>query len=186
MTNVQFPSIEDYNDVAIKNLYKLETENGKTHDEVMEIIWKRGRDNSRTPMQWNNETNAGFTTGIPWLKVNPNYTNINVQDAIKDPKSIYHYYKKLIQLRKDNPTLVYGAYDIMLETHKQIYAYTRTWENEIILVLTNISAKEAIFTLPKYIRYTSVDLLLSNYEPKNEDIQQVLLQPYEARVYKIR
>lgn len=187
MTNVQFSSIEDYNDVAIKNLYKLETKNGKTHDEVMEIIWKRGRDNSRTPMQWNNEPNAGFTTGNPWLKVNPNYTDINVHEAIKDPNSIYHYYKKLIQLRKDNPTLVYGAYDIMIETHKEIYAYTRTLENETILVLSNISAKEATFSLPKYVRYTSTELLLSNYDSKTDPgIQHLVLKPYEARVYVLK
>jgi alpha-glucosidase len=185
MTNVQFQSIEDYNDVAIKNLYRIEKENGKTHDEIMEIIWKRGRDNSRTPMQWNEELNAGFTTGTPWLKVNPNYSDINVQAELDDPDSVYHYYKKLIQLRKENETLIYGAYDIMLEAHKQIYAYTRTWENDMILVLTNLSGKEADFSLPKYVRYSSAELLFGNYESNDEDIQRVQLKPYEARVYRL-
>lgn len=185
MTNVQFDSIEDYNDVAIKNLYKFELENGKTHDEVMEIIWKRGRDNSRTPMQWNDEPNGGFTTGTPWLKVNPNYKEINVQSALENPASIYHYYKNLIQLRKDNPTLIYGAYDVLLEEDTQIYAYTRTWKNETILILTNISDQEASFILPADVAYTSAELLMSNYDAKDTDIQNVLLKPYEARVYRL-
>lgn len=185
MTNVQFHSIEDYNDVAIKNLYKFELENGKTHDEVMEIIWKRGRDNSRTPMQWNTEPNGGFTTGTPWLKVNPNYKEINVQSALENPSSIYHYYKKLIQLRKDNPTLVYGAYDVLLEEDTQIYAYTRTWENETILILTNISDQEASFTLPADVTYTTAELLISNYDAEDTDVQSVLLKPYETSVYRL-
>jgi alpha-glucosidase len=185
MTNVQFHSIEDYNDVAIKNLYKFELENGKTHDEVMEIIWKRGRDNSRTPMQWNAEPNGGFTTGTPWLKVNPNYQEINVQSARENPASIYHYYKNLIQLRKNNPALIYGAYDVLLEEDTQIYAYTRTWKNETILILTNISDQEACFILPANIAYTSAELLMSNHDTENTDIQNVLLQPYEARVYRL-
>ncbi|HZG77671.1 MAG TPA: alpha-glucosidase, partial [Paenibacillus sp.] len=100
MTNVRFASIDDYNDVAIKNLYRIERANGKSHEEIMRVIWKNGRDNSRTPMQWSDEANAGFTTGTPWLKVNPNYPEINVRAELADPNSIYHYYRKLIELRK--------------------------------------------------------------------------------------
>src|SRR5690625_4667190 len=106
MTNVQFDSIDDYNDVAIKNLYKEELKAGKSHEEVMKIIWKNGRDNSRTPMQWNANQYAGFTTGTPWLKVNPNFTEINVERELANPDSIYHYYKKLIDLRRNNDTLI--------------------------------------------------------------------------------
>ncbi|WP_304653942.1 alpha-glucosidase [Domibacillus sp. PGB-M46] len=187
MTNVQFESIEDYNDIAIKNLYELETENGKTHDEIMETIWRSGRDNSRTPMQWNQEWNAGFTTGSPWLKVNPNYKQINVENALKDPDSLYFYYKKLIQMRKENPTLIYGTYDILLEKHKQIYAYTRTLKDETILVLTNLSDREACFDLPGNLTYSSKELLISNYDSKqSEDIQKAMLKPYESRVYKLK
>ncbi|QNF27296.1 glycoside hydrolase family 13 protein [Metabacillus sp. KUDC1714] len=186
MTNVQFESIEDYNDIAIKNLYELEKENGKTHDEIMEIIWKRGRDNSRTPMQWSQEWNAGFTTGTPWLKLNPNYKQINVENALNDPDSLYFYYKKLIQMRKDNPTLIYGTYDILLAKHEQIYAYTRTLKDETILILTNLSDKEARFDLPEDLTYNSKELLISNYNSnQSKDIQKTILKPFEARVYKL-
>src|SRR5690625_632982 len=105
MTNVQFESIDDYDDVAVKNLYKNEREAGKTHEEIMEIIWKNARDKSRTPMQWNATEKAGFTTGTPWMKVNPNYEEINVEAERADPNSILNYYKELIRLREDNDTL---------------------------------------------------------------------------------
>ncbi len=187
MTNVQFPSIEDYNDVAIKNLYKFEIENGKSHDEVMEIIWKTGRDNSRTPMQWSNDFNAGFTTGKPWMKVNQNFRYINVDLALEDPKSIYHYYKKLIHLRKTNKVLVYGSYDLILEKHDQIYAYTRTLKNEKILIMTNLFPQETKFVLPADLAVESTELLISNYEIKNgDDIKKITLSPYEARVYRLK
>lgn len=187
MTNVQFPSIEDYNDVAIKNLYKFEIENGKSHDEVMEIIWKTGRDNSRTPMQWSNDFNAGFTTGKPWMKVNQNFRYINVDLALEDPKSIYHYYKKLIHLRKTNKVLVYGSYELILEKHDQIYAYTRTLKNEKILIMTNLFPQETKFVLPADLAVESTELLISNYEIKNgDDIKKITLSPYEARVYRLK
>lgn len=187
MTNVQFPSIEDYNDVAIKNLYRIEKENGKLHEEIMEIIWMSGRDNSRTPMQWSKEPNAGFSNGIPWLKVNPNYVQINVEQAIDDRKSIYHYYKKLIKLRKVNEVFVYGSYDLILKNHEQIYAYTRTFENEKILVMTNLFPQEAGFILPVNLPFKSPELLISNYEVNEEEaIQNINLRPYEARVYRLK
>jgi oligo-1,6-glucosidase/alpha-glucosidase len=187
MTNVQFPFIEDYNDVAIKNLYRIEKENGKIHEEIMEIIWMSGRDNSRTPMQWSDELNAGFSNGKPWLKVNPNFSQINVDQAIKDPKSIYYYYKKLINLRKANQVLIYGSYDLILEKHEQIYAYTRTFKNEKILVMTNLFAQEAEFILPINMTVESTELLISNYEVNpDEEIQKINLRPYEARVYRLK
>jgi alpha-glucosidase len=187
MTNVKFDSIDDYNDVAIKNLYRTELEDGKSHEEVMKVIWKNGRDNSRTPMQWNNEENAGFTKGKPWLKLNPNYTKINVEQAMQDEQSIYHYYKKLIQLRKENEVLIYGDYDLILEDHEKIYAYTRNLDNETVLVMTNLFAEEAEFTLPKSLKEKSSELVLSNYEVNlEEDINEVTLKPYEARVYKLK
>ncbi|MFZ3576842.1 glycoside hydrolase family 13 protein [Virgibacillus sp. DJP39] len=182
MTNVQFDSIDDYNDVAIKNLYRNERDEGKTHEEVMEVIWKNGRDNSRTPMQWNNGENAGFTKGKPWLKVNPNYTTINVEQSMKDTDSIYHYYKQLIDLRKKEDVLVYGSYHLILENHDSIYAYTRTLEDETMLVLANLFNKEAEFDLPKNLKSKSKKLCVSNYDL---DQNEFTLKPYEARVYKL-
>lgn len=186
MTNVQFDSIEDYNDVAIKNLYRLERENGKSHDEIMQIIWKNGRDNSRTPMQWSDMENAGFTSGRPWLRVNPNYKEINVQKAMQDSDSIYHYYKKLIRLRAEHPVAIYGTYDLILAKHKQIYAYTRTKGDEKLLVISNLFADTAAFNLPRTIKYASWELLVANYEvDPAERIRKITLRPYESRVYRL-
>ncbi|MNU56814.1 Oligo-1,6-glucosidase [compost metagenome] len=184
MTNVQFESIEDYNDVAIKNLYQLEREAGKSHEEIMQVIWKNGRDNSRTPMQWNDEANAGFTTGTSWLKINPNYRTINVEQQIQDPNSIYHHYKKLIALRAANPVIVYGTYDLVPQQDPNLYAYSRTLGNEKLLVISNLSAQEALFDCPIGWEYESAELLIHNYEADpSESIQTLALKPYESRVY---
>jgi alpha-glucosidase len=182
MTNVQFPSIDDYDDVGMRNFYFNELEKGTPVKEIMEVIWKTGRDNSRTPMQWTTEKNAGFSTGNPWMKVNPNYTEINVEAEMKNPDSIYHYYKKLIQLRKEYHVLVYGSYDIIMEDHEQIYAYTRRQGDELILVLSNLFANETNFTLPEGLISLNKELLLSNYDNNDEKV----LKPFEARVYKVK
>ncbi|WP_084781640.1 glycoside hydrolase family 13 protein [Paenibacillus sp. D9] len=186
MTNVQFPSIDDYNDVAIKNLYRFETENGMSHDEIMRIIWKTGRDNSRTPMQWSREENGGFTAGTPWLKVNPNYSEINVEQAMEDPDSIYHHYKRLIRLRAENLAAVYGTYDLILADHPQIYAYTRTYGDEKLLVLCNLFPVEATAQLSEEYAFRPSELLLANYlTDAEENIAEIALKPYESRVYKL-
>ncbi|WP_138494850.1 glycoside hydrolase family 13 protein [Paenibacillus pinistramenti] len=186
MTNVQFNDIEDYNDVAIKNLYRIETQNGKTHDEVMQIIWKNGRDNSRTPMQWNSRDNAGFTTGKPWLKINPNYTDINVEQQMLDPDSIYHFYKSLIKLRNDYEAAVYGTYDLILPEHEQVYAYTRTLGNEKLLVISNLTAEKAKITLPESLEYTAAGLLLHNSFSEVVGLEaEMELGPFESRVYHL-
>lgn len=182
MTNVQFPSINDYNDVEAKNLYRNKRKEGMSDQEIMEIIWKTGRDNSRTPMQWNAEKNAGFTTGRPWLKVNPNYKEINVELALRDENSIYHYYKKLIEIRKKYQALIYGSYDLILENHNEIFAYTRKLEDEQVLVLTNLFANNATFNLPASLKSKKKKLLLSNY---HHDLKPLELRPYEARVYLV-
>lgn len=184
MTNAQFDSINDYNDVAIKNLYKEEQDNGKSHQEIMEIIWENGRDNSRTPMQWNDKENAGFTSGKPWLKVNPNYWKINVDNALSDPESIYHYFRKLIRIRKENPVLIYGSYDLVLKDHDHIYAYTRTLKDDKVLVITNLFEEEAEFCLPKNLKGKTGKLFISNYKvDPDEGLERFTLNPYEARVY---
>ncbi|MBZ5753634.1 glycoside hydrolase family 13 protein [Metabacillus rhizolycopersici] len=186
MTNVQFHSIEDYRDVSSKNLYQSEKEAGKTHQEIMEIIWKNGRDNSRTPMQWNNGENAGFTTGTPWIKTNPNYEDINVADSLQDPLSVYAYYKKLINLRKQYDVLVYGHYNLILPEHDKIYAYTRSQDDDMMLVITNLFSEEARFTMPSELKDLSYELCLSNYDVDlMENVSEFKLRPYEARVYKL-
>ena len=186
MTNVQFPAIDDYKDVAIKNLYKEEKEKGKTHQEIMDIIWKNGRDNARTPMQWMNKENGGFTTGTPWIKLNSNYQRINVSEQIQNPFSIYHYYRKLIQLRKKYPVLVYGNYDLILAESDQMYAYTRTLENEKFMIMTNLFNVNAICSFPQELKKNDMTLMISNYEVnQNEDLERLTFRPFEARVYRL-
>jgi glycosidase len=186
MTNVKFDSIEDYNDVAIKNKYRNGIAEGKSHEQLMKYIWKNGRDNSRTPMQWNSSENAGFTTGNPWLKVNPNYKRINVEQAKKDKDSIYHYYKNLIKLRSSNEVLIYGSYELIAEDHEEVYAYTRSLGQEKVLIITNLFPEETELELPASLSAKERKLLLSNYNGSDrKETDKVFLGPYEARVYSL-
>ncbi|WP_394219567.1 alpha-glucosidase [Halobacillus trueperi] len=180
MTNVQFPSIEDYDDVAIKSFYKKETERGVPHEEVMSVIWRTGRDNSRTPMQWSAEDEAGFTTGHPWLKVNPNFREINVAAEQNNRDSIFHYYRKMIQIRKQEKVLIYGDYKPFLEEHDQIFSYIRSGEEGKYLIIANLSSERALFNWSGESALNQV--LLCNYAGP---LESSLLQPFEARVYKI-
>ncbi|MCA1063455.1 alpha-glucosidase [Rossellomorea sp. AcN35-11] len=185
MTNVQFPSIEDYDDVAVKNLYRLKREEGVSHKEIMEIIWASSRDNSRTPMQWSDAENSGFTNGTPWMKVNPNYKTINVKAQENDENSILNFYKKMIQLKKDENVFTYGIYDLLLEKDKQIYAYTRTGDDQSMIVITNLSTKEAVCDLDE-LTVSSQNLLLNNYVvDSHKEVSTFTLKPYEARVYRL-
>ena len=185
MTNVQFPRIEDYDDVAIKNLYRQKIEEGVPHQEMMEIIWASCRDNSRTPMQWNNDENAGFTTGTPWFGMNPNYKEINVEAQQTDENSILNFYKKMIELKKEHEVFTYGTYDLLLEDHPQIYAYTRTLHDEKVVVISNISKSEAVYDEAAF-KLKCNRLLLNNYEVEEHDaVTTITLKPYETRIYRI-
>jgi oligo-1,6-glucosidase len=188
MTNVKF-DISEYNDLEIHNIYREKVlEGGENHDKVMESIYIKGRDNARTPMQWDDSENAGFTTGMPWLKVNPNYKEINAKKSLENSNSIFHYYRNLIKLRKEYKVIVYGDYNLILEEHDQIYAYTRVLDNETLLVITNFSSETPEFQLPGHIQYNSKHLLISNYEvdENNDNISSIFLKPYEARVYLLK
>ncbi len=185
MTNVQFDSIEDYDDVADKNRYRIKREEGVSHEDIMSVIWASSRDNSRTPMQWNSDENAGFTTGIPWMKVNPNFAEINVEKQEQDEHSILSFYKKMIALKKKNEVFTYGMYDLILENDKQIYAYTRTLGEEKVVVITNLSKTEAKFEAE--LKLNANELLLANKEVvHHDDVTSMTLQPYEARVYRVK
>ncbi|MDU1846545.1 MAG: alpha-glucosidase [Niallia nealsonii] len=187
MTNVQFASIEDYRDIEILQFYQEQLAEGIPVEKMMESIYAKGRDNSRTPMQWDNTENAGFTTGTPWIKVNPNYKNINVQDAISDPDSVYHYYRKLISLRKKHEVIVYGRYDLLLENHSEIFAYKRSLNEETLLVLCNFSEKELEINLLRELANHSSEILISNYEDDEKELNGAkMLRPYEARVYLLK
>ncbi|WP_026689140.1 glycoside hydrolase family 13 protein [Alteribacter aurantiacus] len=187
MTNVRFESIDDYEDIETLNMYKEKREQGVPHKTIMEGIYVKGRDNARTPVQWNSDKHAGFTTGTPWLKVNPNYTKINAEQAVNDPNSTYHYYKKLIELRHNNEIIVYGGYDLLAEKDQHIFAYERTLDEERLLVVCNFYEDAATFDVPKNYQDQSGELLISNYD--NETSRElpiaIHLRPYEAIVYKV-
>ncbi|WP_222592472.1 alpha-amylase family glycosyl hydrolase [Alkalibacterium kapii] len=183
MTNIRLDSIDDYNDVSMKNRYKTELEDGKTHEELMSSIWKNARDNARTPMQWSDAPQAGFTTGTPWFSVNANYPDINVKQAVKDPESIYHYYKKMIEIRKNTPALIFGSYELLAEEHPQVYSYLRLYEGERYVVIVNPFNAPTEIDLGKGIKVD--ELLLSNYSIQGEMSSIMQLESYEARVYKL-
>ncbi|MFW2503548.1 glycoside hydrolase family 13 protein [Clostridium diolis] len=185
MTNVRFEELEDYKDIETLNMYNERKKQGYTHEDIMLSIYTKGRDNARTPMQWDDSQNAGFTSGQPWLKVNPNYKEINVKSQLKDENSIFSYYKKLIKIRKTNPVVVHGKYELILEENKEIFAYTRTLENEMLLVICNFTGNETEFVLERKFEFKSKELLISNYNVnENDPIDSIELKPYEARIYK--
>lgn len=187
MTNVKFNHIEDYNDVATKNLYRFKREEGMSHKEVMEIIWASSRDNSRTPMQWSSEANAGFTTGTPWIGINENYKEINVAAQQENNRSVLQFYKNMIRLKKANEVFTYGTYNLILDDHPQIYAYTRTTEDDQVVVFANLSETMATWEEQLAFHVQSNDLLLANYEVEDHDSVNIFtLKPYEARVYRIK
>ncbi|MCR8660191.1 glycoside hydrolase family 13 protein [Paenibacillus endoradicis] len=184
MTNAKFDSIDDYNDVSAKNAYRIGIESGKTHEEIMTPIWVNGRDNSRTPMQWNAQEGAGFTTGKSWMKLNPNYKSINVEQSIQDSNSIYNYYKKMIQLRKQDELLVYGRYELLLPENEQVYVYTREFNGEKAIVIVNMFDKEANISLPEELDENQYDLILTNAVNEEKFAMSMSLKPFEARVYR--
>ncbi|WP_160689686.1 alpha-glucosidase [Clostridium sp. C2-6-12] len=186
MTNIKFDDLSDYKDIESLNMYKERIEQGYKHDDIMESIYTKGRDNARTPIQWDDSENAGFTTGEPWIKVNPNYKEINAKVQINDEKSIFNYYKNLIKIRKANPIVVYGKYELILENHNEIFAYTRSLDKEKLLVICNFTSSNSKFVLEDKIEFKTKELLISNYEiNEDESINNIELKPYEARMYKL-
>jgi len=186
MTNVAFDNIKDYRDIETLNFYRRMTKKGLPKEKIMEAIHRISRDNARTPMQWNESPYAGFTTGTPWIKVNPNYPEINVAHNLKDSNSIFHYYQKIIQIRKENLIMIYGDYQLILEDDEHIYSYLRTLNKDRLLIILNFFSSQTIFNLPAHINYQEKELLISNYDvEEKEDIKSIYLRPYEARVYKL-
>ncbi|WP_163876978.1 glycoside hydrolase family 13 protein [Paenibacillus favisporus] len=184
MTNIQFNSIEDYRDIEILNMYEERVTQGNADPgTIMEAIHVKGRDNARTPMQWNAGPNAGFTTGMPWIRINPNYKEINAEASMSDPDSIFRYYQRLIALRKQNPVMVYGDYQLLLQDHEQIYAYTRTLGEVIWLIALNFSESAAILELDERYSGMKRELIIGNYPEDGMETER--LRPYEARVYRM-
>ena len=180
MTNAPFTSIEDFPDIETQNIYKERLRAGFSEEETMCAIRKKARDNARTPMQWNAEKNAGFTTGTPWYQVNPNYTEINAEDATSREDSVFYYYQKLIRLRREHEIMAYGIYDLLLPEDEHLYIYTKTLENEKWLILCNFHEKERVITSMRMGR-----VILSNYADTPQLEELCLLRPYEAVIYQI-
>ncbi|MFA9560245.1 alpha-glucosidase [Evansella sp. AB-rgal1] len=188
MTNVYFDTIDNYRDIETQNAYEdyVKTEI-LTHTEFMRAVHERGRDNARTPVQWDDSQHGGFTKGTPWIPVNPNYKTINAEKVLEDKDSIFYYYQKLIKLRKKYDVFVYGTYNILLEESEEIYAYTRTLGDETLLVMCNFTEGNTVFTLQENIPFASKELLISNYDVEtDQSFSKMEIKPYEARVYLLK
>ena len=176
MTNADYKDLSEYKDIETHNIYKLGRKLGMSHRRMMNKIKLMSRDNARTPMQWNDGQNAGFSNGNPWLKVNSNYKEINVEKELKDKKSVLNFYKQIISLRKKYEVIVYGDYTDIEYKNKVLYAYKRKFNNQEIYVLCNFSNKE--YQIKDY-DFLNFEIILKNYEETSKQI----LKPYEARVY---
>lgn len=184
MTNPYFDDIEKYRDVESYNIYKIKEKEGLKKEKILEILMQKSRDNSRTPMQWDDSENAGFTTGKPWIGIPENYKEINAKAAVEDKNSIFYHYQKLIKLRKSEELFVIGKYeDIDLE-NKSVYAYKRVGENGELVVISNFYENEVKFDI-NGLEIEKCKVLLSNYKenPKVEG-NEIVLKPYESIIFK--
>lgn len=186
MTNCPFGSIENYRDLESINAYHELTEAGlRQPEELLECIAYKSRDNARTPMQWNSSKNGGFTEGTPWIMVNPNYKEINAEQEMADPDSVFHYYQHLIALRRSSSwsdIIVYGHYELLAPENPQVFAYTREYEGRKLLVICNLSSEKVSFEIPDSVSWTQADRLIGNYEHQ-ELARKTELRPWEAEVW---
>ncbi|MEH7108490.1 glycoside hydrolase family 13 protein [Bacillus sp. JJ1764] len=181
MTNVKWESLDDYRDIETINMYHERKELGYSHEEIMTSIYAKGRDNARTPMQWDDTEHAGFTNGTPWIKVNPRYNEINVKSTLEDPQSIFYYYQKLISLRKELEIITEGDFHLLMRDHPSLFAYERNWKEESLIVLCNFSGEEIVLDNSNLLsRISDYRTLIANYEQR----EMKKLRPYEAIVLK--
>ena len=185
MTNVAFDNLDQYKDIETHNFYKVKTESGVTHEHMMDAIHENSRDNARTPMHWNNQTNAGFSEGTPWIELNPNYPEINVESALADPSSIFYHYKTLIELRKAHPAIVYGSFIPVFEEHDKVFAYVRELNGEQLFVVCNFSGDSLTLDVPEQYRTQTATCLINNYGEVSSLDTQLNLAPYEAFALKL-
>ncbi len=181
MTNCPISTIDEVDDIESINMYNERLDQGYTKEAIIESINAKGRDNARTPVQWDNSANAGFTTGTPWLHVNPNYPEINVKQSLADEDSVFYTYKKLIELRKEHAIVVWGEYELIEETEEEVFAYYREFSGEKWLVVANFSESKQTFTLEEEIG----EVLVHNYHTSLPKSGEVSLKPYEAFATKI-
>ncbi|GAB3235013.1 alpha-glucosidase [Algoriphagus aestuariicola] len=183
MTNIDMPTIEEYVDVEALGKYQTAKASGQDLEEFMRILNYSSRENGRTPMQWDSTPQAGFTTGTPWMKVNENYVEINVAAQEEDPNSILNHFRKMVQVRKENPALVYGKYELVQKEHPEIYAFTRTGEGQNLMVVLNFSQNPSsieLETLP-----TDASVIINNYSTLDVNGNTLNLKPYQALIFSV-
>ncbi|WP_394247946.1 alpha,alpha-phosphotrehalase [Vibrio profundi] len=188
MTNPGYTRIEQYQDVESTNMYQLMVnEQGLEHEDMMEILAQKSRDNSRTPMQWNDQLNAGFSKGKPWLDVAENYTEINAEQAVQDEDSVFNFYKRLIELRKEVAVITDGDYTDLLPEHSSIFAYSRKNASQTLLCINNYYAEDTECVLPECYEMAKAKTLLSNYQGSSAIAasSHQVLRPYETRILLI-
>lgn len=186
MTNIKFDDISDYRDIETLNMYKERMEQGYEVEDIMKSIYIKSRDNGRTPMQWTSGKNGGFTTGNPWLGVNPNYRDINVESELADENSVLHHYKKLISLRKEEKAFVYGDFRPILVDDKEIVAYYRVYGKDKFLVICNFYGRDRIIEIADFDgTNVKVTEIISNYCDSSTELGKLKLRPYESVIYKI-
>ena len=184
MTNVAWPHIDAYQDIETRNMYaQAVSQKGMSHQEVMQSIHAKGRDNARTPMQWSAAHQAGFTTGTPWLALNDNFAQVNAQQARADTDSIFHYYRQLIALRQAWPVMVEGRYDLLLPKHPALFVYTRQWHDVTWLVMCNFSAQFQGLPLKQLPDFSKARPLIGNLPKEEWALAADTLAAWEARVY---
>ncbi|MCF0145281.1 MAG: alpha-glucosidase [Eubacterium sp.] len=187
MTNYPFTSIDEFRDVeSLHAMQELVEKKVLTEEEIFESVCYKGRDNSRTPMQWDDSSEAGFTTGTPWINVNPNYKEINAKEQVGREDSVFHYYQKLIRLRREHEIIVYGSYRLLLPESRDVYAYERSLKDEVLLVVCNFTDRDITFDVEDGSALAEAGkgvMLISNYGRETLE-KQITLKPYEAFVWK--
>jgi oligo-1,6-glucosidase len=182
MTNAPFASIEDFRDIESRNHYAEAVAAGHEPDAVLTALRAMSRDNARTPVQWDSSAHAGFTSGAPWLPVNPNHVEVNAEAALADPDSVLHHYRRLIELRHTEPVVAFGTFTMLLPDDERVYAFTRRLDDVELLVLGNFSGETVPLDLPEADAWAAAELLLGNYPaPETPDLT---LRPWEARVLR--
>jgi oligo-1,6-glucosidase len=184
MTNAPFASIDDFHDIESRNHYAEAVATGDPAEHVLGTLRAMSRDNARTPMQWDDSEHAGFTTGTPWMPVNPNHREINARAAMADPDSVFHHYRRLIQLRHAEPTVAFGAFRMLLADHEHVYAFTRRHGGTELLVLGNFSGETLTVELPD--GWAGAELVLGNVAAPEPVGARLTLQPWEGRVHRRR
>jgi trehalose-6-phosphate hydrolase len=180
MTNPHFRVIEDYRDVESLNIYRQKRAEGLSSEDILAILAAKSRDNSRTPMQWNSEANAGFTRGVPWIRLADNSGEITVENALADRDSVFYCYQKLIALRKQYHLFTFGDFVDLDPNSNTIWCYLRRWQRQKLLVVANLSKQPQRWSLPDSLNIDEADVLLSNYAAQKLSSQEINLRPYEA------